>query len=275
MEQKWIQIRIGKTFLNPVMIFNGRMFCHSNTMQTQSCTLNIPQRLVDVPIEFIYQEGNTPNGKEIYRESVNLSREKGVLNTLSMILGGNRVHPVRIDVYFNENEEGLCIGFLAPRFIPTKYVVKSEYWKITDEPQNKSSTVPTGKPAKEVFVNNYHKFGELLPITAAHADINIVIKWENVIRSIEDSDLLIYEFHKYVDNLDTWLKLLSSWGLKQDGCKQYPGMLINTDNYATDDMISIDEERNYKVLVPCWTMWIEENGKRREKLVSKGLVKAI
>ena len=52
-------------------------------------------------------------------------------------------------------------------------------------------------------------------------------------------------------------------------------MLINTDYYAIDDMISIEEERNYKIIVPCWTIWVEENGKRIEKLVSKGVVKAL
>lgn len=258
---------------SPIMIFDGSLACHSNTMPTLSCTLNIPRRIVNVPVDFIYQEGDTPNGKEIYRDRINLSREKGIVNTLSMILDGNRVHPVRIDIYFNENEEGLCIGFLASRFIPIKYVVKGDYWKITDAPH--SSTVPIGKPAKEVFVNNYQRFGELLPLTAAHADIDIVYKWENVIKSIVDSDLLLHEFKKYADNLDTWLKLLCSWGLKQDGCKQYPGILINSNNYSTDDNLAIDQERNYKVIVPCWTIWVDENGKRTEMLVSKGFVKLI
>ena len=87
--------------------------------------------------------------------------------------------------------------------------------------------------------------------------------------------MLLMEFKKYTSNLDTWLKLLCSWGVKQDGCKQYPGMLIRTGYYITEDNVAIEQERNYKVIVPCWTMWIEENGKRVEKLLSKGLVKAI
>ena len=274
MSKSWIQIKIGKKVFAPVMINDGIAACHTSTMLTLSCTLSIPQRIVDIPIEFIYTKGEETSAKECFRESINMSREKGIVNTISMILGRNRTNIVKIDIFFNENEDGLCIGFLASRYLPTKYIVKGEYWNSKDSITRQES-IPIGKPAKVVFINNYHMFNELLPLTAAHADINIVKKWEKAIKSIEDSDMLFIEFKKYADNLDTWLKLLCSWGLKQDGCKQYPGILINIDNYTTDDMIPIEEERNYKVIVPCWTIWIEENGKRIEKLVSKGLVKAI
>ena len=274
MSKSWVQIKIGKKVFTPVMIHDGIAACHASTMPTLSCTLSIPQRMVDIPIEFIYTKGEETNVMECFRESINLSREKGIVNAISMILGGNRTLIVKIDIFFNENEEGLCIGFLASRFLPTKYIVKSEYWNSKDINTSKES-ISTGKPAKEIFLSNYQKFNELLPLTAAHADINIVDKWESTIKSIKDSDMLLMEFKKYTDNLDTWLKLLCSWGLKQDGCKQYPGMLINADNYGTDSNVPIEDEQNYKVIVPCWTIWIEENGKRVERLVSKGFVKAI
>lgn len=274
MSKSWIQIKIGKKVFAPVMIHDGIAACHASTMPTLSCTLSIPQRIIDIPIEFIYTKGEGTSVIESFRESINMSREKGIVNAISMILGRNRTNIVKIDIFFNENEDGLCIGFLASRYLPTKYIVKGEYWNSKDSNTSWKS-ISTGKPAKDVFINNYHVFKELLPLTAAHADINIVNKWENTIKSIEDSDMLFIEFKKYADNIDTWLKLLCSWGLKQDGCKQYPGILINTEYYTTDDMISIEEERDYKVIVPCWTIWIEENGKRNEKLVSKGFVKAI
>ena len=274
MDKIWLQIKIGKKVFDPILIYDGVAACHSNEMPTLSCTLNIPQRIVDIPIEFVYTKGDCTCDKECFRESINMSREKGFVNTISMILGRNRNNIVKIDIFFNENEDGLCIGFLASRYLPTKYIVKGEYWNRKDGKISQES-IPLGKPAKDVFINNYQVFNELLPLTAAHADINIVNKWENAIKSITDSDMLFMEFKKYANNLDTWLKILCSWGLKQDGCKQYPGMLINTDYYAIDDMISIEEERNYKVIVPCWTIWVEDNGKRIEKLVSKGVVKAL
>lgn len=274
MSKSWIQIKIGKKVFAPVMIHDGIAACHVSTMPTLSCTLSIPQQIVDIPIEFIYEKGEGTSVKESFRESINMSREKGIVNAISMIFGRNRTNIVKIDIFFNENEDGLCIGFLASRYLPTKYVVKGEYWNSKDSKTSQES-ISIGKPAKDVFINNYHMFNKLLPLTAAQADINIINKWESTIKSIEDSGMLFVEFKKYADNLDMWLKLLCSWGLKQDGCKQYPGILINTDNYATDDNIAIDEERNYKVIVPCWTIWIEENGKRIEKLVSKGFVKSI
>lgn len=275
MSKIWIQIKIGKKVFPPIMIYDGVTACHTNTMPTLSCTLNIPQRMVDIPIEFTYIEGDGTNDKESYHDTIYMSREKGFINTISKILGGNRANIVRMDVFFNENEDGLCIGFLAPRYIPTKYIVKGECWNNNDREAMPNHNVPRGKPAKDVFINNCHMFRELLPITAARADINIVNKWENTIKSIVGSDMLLMELKKYSNNLDTWLKLLCSWGLKQDGCKQYPGVLINTDNYITDDNIAIEQERSYKVIVPCWTIWIEEDGKRIERLVSKGFVKAI
>lgn len=275
MSKSWIQIKIGNKILAPIMIYDGTVACHINTMPTLSCTLNIPQRILDIPIEFTYLKGDGTSGKEYFRESIKMSSERGIVNTLSRIFGGNHTTNVKIDIFFNENEEGLCVGFLALRYMPTKYIVKGEYRNSGNRKKDQESNASFGKSAKEIFVNNYQVFKYLLPLTATHADLNILDKWEKAIKSIENSDLLYMEFKKYTDNLDTWLKLLCSWGLKQDGCKQYPGILINTDNYATDDNIAIDEERNYKVIVPCWTIWIEENGKRIEKLVSKGFVKSI
>lgn len=275
MSKSWIQIKIDNKVLAPIMIYDGTVACHINTMPTLSCTLNIPQRILDIPIEFTYLKGDGTSGKEYFRESIKMSSERGIVNTLSRIFGGNHTTNVKIDIFFNENEEGLCVGFLAPRYMPTKYIVKGEYRNSGNRKKDQESNASFGKSAKEIFVNNYQVFKYLLPLTATHADSNILDKWEKAIKSIENSDLLYMEFKKYTDNLDTWLKLLCSWGLKQDGCKQYPGVLINTDNYATDDNIAIDEERNYKVIVPCWTIWIEGNGKRIEKLVSKGFVKSI
>lgn len=275
MSKSWIQIKIGNKVLAPIMIYDGTVACHINTMPTLSCTLNIPQRILDIPIEFTYLKGDGTSGKEYFRESIKMSSEKGIVNTLSRIFGGNHTTNIKIDIFFNENEEGLCVGFLALRYMPTKYIVKGEYRNSGDRKKDQESNASFGKSAKEIFVNNYQVFKYLLPLTATHADSNILDKWEKAIKSIENSYLLYMEFKKYTDNLDTWLKLLCSWGLKQDGCKQYPGILINTDNYATNDNIAIDEERNYKVIVPCWTIWIEENGKRIEKLVSKGFVKSI
>ena len=275
MSKSWVQIKIGNKVLAPIMIYDGTVACHINTLPTLSCTLNISQRMLDIPIEFTYLKGDGTSVKEYFRESIKISPERGLVNTLCRIFGNNHTYIVRIDIFFNENEEGLCIGFLAPRYIPTKYIVKDEHWNSEDRKKNQDSNTSYGEPAKEIFVNNYQVFNELLPLTAAHADSNIGDKWEKAIKSIEKSDMLYIEFKKYTDNLDTWLKLLCSWGLKQDGCKQYPGILINTDNYATEDNMAIDEDLNYKVVVPCWTIWIEENGKRIEKLVSKGFVKSI
>lgn len=275
MSKSWIQIKIGNKVFAPIMIYDGVVACNINTMPTLSCTLNIPQRILDIPIEFTYLKGEKTSDKECFRESINLKRETGLINTISMIIGRSRTNIVKIDIFFNENEEGLCIGFLAPRYLPTKYIVKGEYRNSNDKNTCQESVIPNGKPAKDVFINNYPIFSELLPITTSHTDINIVNKWENTIKSIANSDMLLMEFKKYTNNLDTWLKLLCSWGLKQDGCKQYPGMLIRTGYYITEDNVAIEQERNYKVVVPCWTIWIEENGKRVEKLLSKGLVKAI
>lgn len=275
MNKSWIQIKIGKKVLAPIMIYDGITACHTNTMPTLSYTLNIPQRIIDIPIEITYIKEDGICNKECFRESINMSQEKGIVNAISMLLGRNRTNMVKIDIFFNENEDGLCIGFLAPRYIPTKYIVKDEYRNNSDRKASQNFNAPTGKPAKDVFVNNYQLFSELLPLTVAHTDINIVSKWENTIKSIVDSDMLFIEFKKYVDNLELWLKLLYSWGLKQDRCKQYPGALINIENYITEDNIAIEQERIYKVTVPCWTIWIEENGKRIEKLVSKGWVKVI
>ena len=81
------------------------------------------------------------------------------------------------------------------------------------------------------------------------------------------------EFSKYKDNLEIWIKLLQSWGLKKDGCKEYPGILVDLNRYDIVDNKQLYEDANYIVLSPCWTMWIESDGIKTEKIVSKGIIK--
>ena len=98
MSKSWVQIKIGNKALAPIMIYDGTVACHINTMPTLSCTLNIPQ-LKDISIEFTYLKGNGTSSKEYLRESIKMSPEKGLVNTLSRIFGSGRTNIVKIDIF--------------------------------------------------------------------------------------------------------------------------------------------------------------------------------
>lgn len=276
----WIKIKIGKKVFEPVLLCNGTEVCPALSMPSLSCTLSVPQNLSEIPVEFIYCEGD--NYTEVYNDKIFIHKEGGFANAVSAIFAGTKPSSVKFDIFFNDNEEGLCIGFLVSRYKPTKYVVKPEYRRNNDSKNvnnNSERILATSgadfNSAKNVFLANYQLFGELLQRSISGTDTKIVEDWERQISLIQNGSPLNFEFQKHKKNIQTWIKLLYSWGVKQDSCKKYPGCLIMEGRYKTDDMSPIDPEANYDVILPCWTIWIESNGIRTEQNIIYGFVKKI
>lgn len=186
------------------------------------------------------------------------------------MFGEHAQERISLDIFFNDTEEGLCIGFLSSKFKPAIYILNDEYRggkQVEATPQ-----VSNVLSAKEVFVSNYAFFTDLLKLPQEN-DKEWVSKWERVISSIPNSSDLQVELLKYKDNLETWIKLLLSWGLKKDGCRQYPGLLVDLNRYDLMDNEQIQENSNYIVVSPCWTIWIDANGTKVEEIVSKGILR--
>lgn len=278
----WLKIKLNGVILDPILLFDGKKRCLALSMPTLECTIPIRQKSSEISVDFIYCEGNSCT--EIASEKLFIQKEGGFANAVSSFLGGSKVRPTKIDIFFNENQEGLCIGFLANSYKATKYIVNDKYRgdvfctgrEAETLNQSFSGSNNCNTPtAKEVFQNNYTLFGEVLRLSGSNNYENIAKEWANIILRIPDGNILLDEFNKYRRDLDAWIKLLCSWGLKQDTCKKYPGCLITEDRYKTDNLCLIDSEAYYEVLVPCWTIWINQDGVRKEHVVSYGFVKKI
>ena len=185
------------------------------------------------------------------------------------MLGGHTKEQISIDIFFNDTKEGLCIGFLSSKLKPARYLVNDDYRE--SKPFEVAPRVSNVLSAKEIFISNFTVFSNLLMLTQ-ETDKERRFKWEQVIASIPNSSDLQIEFSKYKDNFEIWIKLLQSWGLKKDGCKQYPGILVDLNRYDIVDNKQLYEDANYIVLSPCWTIWIESDGIKTEKIVSKGII---
>lgn len=271
MKRYWLQIKIGDKILNPILIFDGYSACTALSMKTLSCNIKTSHNTSSIPISFGYVEEYDNKQQIVYKETIQLVKQTNVISSLlGNIFRAIAESFLQVEIFFNDTNEGLCIGFLSSRLKPTKYLVKKDFRgiKTTETPDGVSDILS----AKETFVSNYSVWGDLLKLSSETNDEN-VSKWEKCISSIPNSSDLQVEFSKYKNNLDTWIKLLQSWGLKKDCCKQYPGILVDSNRYDLVNQKQIHEDANYIVVIPCWTIWIDTNGIKTEKIVSKGILK--
>lgn len=225
----------------------------------------------DIPVVFEYMEDCDGKLKLIHKEVIKLVKQRGAIATIvSRFFGEHSKEQISIEIFFNDTKEGLCIGFLSSKLKPTRYLMDDDY--RGSKKVEITTLVSNVLSAKEIFVSNYAAFSDLLMLTQ-DANNERVTKWEQAIASIPNSSDLQAEFAKYKNNLETWIKLLQSWGLKKDGCKQYSGILVDLNRYNLMNNEQIDEDANYTVISPCWTIWIDVNGTMTEKIVSKGIIK--
>ena len=271
MKKILLKIRIGSKELLPVLIYDGKSACKASSMKTLSCIVNTTQSKTDIPVVFEYMEDCDGKLKLIHKEVIKLVKQRSAIATIvSRLFCEHSKEQISIEIFFNDTKEGLCIGFLSSKLKPTRYLMDDDY--RGSKKVEITTLVSNVLSAKEIFVSNYAAFSDLLMLTQ-DANNERVTKWEQAIASIPNSSDLQAEFAKYKNNLETWIKLLQSWGLKKDGCKQYSGILVDLNRYNLMNNEQIDEDANYTVISPCWTIWIDVNGTMTEKIVSKGILK--
>lgn len=273
MKRYWLHIRIGNIEIKPILIFDGYSACTAISMKSLSCIVNTSHITPNILIEFGYIEEYQDTKRFVYKDSISLIKRNNIVDAiLGNILRGNSTTKVTVEIFFNQTEEGLCVGFLSNKFKPTKYIVNDKYRGEKKEKQQVLDILS----AKTIFILNHHVFSDLLvSISSDTINNEYMSHWEQRIASLPKSSDLLLVFNKYKNNFSAWIKLLLSWGLKKDGCKQYPALLVNLDRYNLADNYQINQSANYQVISPCWTIWIEQNGIKTEKIVSKGILKMI
>lgn len=285
MKNVWTEVTIGGQKMPIVQLSNNGKLCLASDMNMQSCVLRTKQSVSKIPVQIKLYKGESVESLQSLKDvNIELVREKSFFSVLGRIVGGRGVMNVKIDVFYNKaDNNGVCIGFVSQYFQPNKYIMtlgslanESEIRQHSNDfiGQTKSteSQLENYIDAKDCFLKNVEKFCEVIPLTSIQKDNKIVAEWERIIISLPKSSSLYADFQSYKQNLSAWLLHLKSWGLKQDTCKEYPGCLIDTQRYFTKDG-SIDPNKQYVVLSPCWTLWKNVEGKNREIIVSVGLIK--
>ena len=275
MKKYWLHIRIGNKEIKPILIFDGYSACTTLSMKPLSYIVNSSHNTPNILIEFEYIEDYNESKRLVDKDSISLIKRNNFVDAiLGNILRGNATSKVTVEIFFNQTEEGLCVGFLSNKFKPTKYIVNNKYRgeEIAKQEQQVSDILS----AKTIFILNHQVFSDLLvSLDSNPVSDEYISQWEQRITSLPNSSDLLLVFNKYKNDFNAWIKLLLSWGLKKDGCKQYPGLLANLDRYNLADNNQVNQSANYNVISPCWTIWIEQNGIKTEKIVSKGILKMI
>jgi len=275
MKSIWVKINIGDKAIPPLKLYDDEFDVHQTHLQPRDVHVR-PYNNGFIPVIISFYSGsNTEIKDKISETNLRLERIRNIVFYLGNLLGKAFQGNVDVSVFFNVNEEGLCIGFLAQGYTPLKYVVPANIVAVNHGEKSKQSTFDLNQPsAKEIFISNIMAFSGIIPETQLNQNPNIVEEWRTIINNLPvNGTSLLVEFEKYKSRLDLWLNLLSSWGLKRDKCSKYSGLLVSSERYVTENGSDIDEDANYEVLSPCWSLWKED--KREDSVVSRGILKKI
>lgn len=286
MKNIWTEVIIGNQRLPIVQLSDNGQLCIASDMNMQSYVLKTQQSVSKILIKIRIFEGDNVNALQPLKEAkLELSREKSISFFLGRLIGGNGIMNIKINVFYNKaDSHSICIGFVSQYFQSNKYIVfldlstedsiemLQHHNSKLDNSENNEKSKENPPDAKDCFIRNIDKFAELIPLTSIQKNKKIVAEWEETILSIQQSSALYADFLNYKQNLDVWLLHLKSWGVKQDSCKEYPGCLIDSQRYFTEDG-AFDTEKQYVVLSPCWTLWKNNGSKNEEVIVSVGLIK--
>lgn len=276
----WVKITVGSTESQLFQLTNRGISTLSGKMHTQKMDIKIDV-LRDVLLKFNFYEGDTEDSlKSLRQESLTIELETGcgiyVDRFISSITKSSFVKQRRLDIFFNDNIGGIWIGLLINGYKSTKYIYKLDTNSQTESSVVDCSDVASedvmGTPSdKDVFISNIKEFASLLNVTSLSEE-DLMALWAKTIESLPNSSKLKKTFESCSGNLNYWINLLKSWGLKRDTCKRYPGSLVDESRYSIEDSSLIDDLGSYDVIEPCWTIWFEENNVRKEIVVTQGVL---
>lgn len=116
--------------------------------------------------------------------------------------------------------------------------------------------------AKNSFIENIDKFRNLLP-TLNEGTFN-PSDWTDYIIDINNGELIEY-WKKAHTSVNSWIRLLASWGLKTDDCSSFKAMSIHQHMYIVDNGCPIELGKTYNVTKKCWILTNPNN--QREIIV--------
>lgn len=127
----------------------------------------------------------------------------------------------------------------------------------------------SGKSAKDSFVENLDKFKSLLQLL--NEDAFVPSDWTELIIDINNKELTEY-WSKAHKSVNSWCRLLASWGITSDSCTSFKAMTVHEDMYLTEEGGVIEMGQMYQVLQKCW---VHTNSEGEKNIIVKGIAKKI
>lgn len=137
----------------------------------------------------------------------------------------------------------------------------------TNNIDNKTLT-PT-QSAKDAFISNVDKFSTILPQLNGSLDIE---SWTEQIVDINNPQLTAL-WKRCLKNIAVWKQMLSSWGLRQDTCKNFTFLEKYTNMYDTSDNSTPTVGCKYRVIDGCWILTDDNSGNKH--VVKKGIIEKL
>lgn len=129
------------------------------------------------------------------------------------------------------------------------------------------TSIECTKSAKDAFIENIERF---IPLLTSLCDGTFKSSdWTDIIIDIDNDELTIY-WQKAHKSVESWMRLLASWGLKSDNCTGFIGMIAYSGKYVLKDGTNIVVGRKYKVDTQCWVLTTTDT---IGKVVLRGVVK--
>lgn len=274
MNNVWIETVIEGKKLAPVQVVQDNRLSVGDDMNMQSLAVQIKEKVGALNLTIIGYRGSTFSSSSVFfSKKKNMQRSNSFTFLLSRLFAGNSITSANVNVFYNiVDSETICVGFVSQKFESARVYVKvvdSTYGSPISKEGIDRTTIQ--KSAKELFVSNYNRFSSLMQELLTD---KLSSEWVNIIMSIPDSHSLLELYSSYKGNPEMMLELMKAWGVKYDKCKSYPQELVNTDYYNIVEG-GFDKSEIFSVISPCWTIWLDDNGHRIERVISKGSLKSI
>ena len=114
------------------------------------------------------------------------------------------------------------------------------------------------KSARVAFIENIDRFNNLFP-TLVDGTFN-ASEWTDLIIDI-NNDELTQIWTKVHKSVDSWVRILASWGVKSDNCNMFKAMEHHKSMYKLSTGDELEVCCSYKVMQGCWII-TTENDKR-------------
>lgn len=270
---KWLYINALDKHIACLKLAENDKICFDEKYLVKKFTLEVPtSKAASIIFDIIISEGKDSSSKVLYKTDIVIKKNRSILQMIdNIICGFSAYQTLPIDLVITKKNTGVSIGVMSPKYEANHINVNLA--EATCNSTVESNNVVKVEP-KELFVSNISVFVSAIETTyVKKMDIDMQNnEWISAFSKIPNSESLQAIYNTCEKDMNLWMNVLESWGVKVDKCTKYTYLAINKLFYKVPSDISNNSV--LEVIAPAWTIWTETaTGQKEEKVIIKGTVR--